>query len=209
METLPDLLCYRGETNEPLQARFRAGAGMRMILLCVPVLTAALCACSANAPQQPDRNGTNHVAPAPIANAADNVVLPDDRSPLIEPKGPIDPKSAEAAGQIVQYYGALIEQHRFTEAEEYWSNGEGARQFALQLKLYPEAHLEIGEPGALEGAAGSIYVTVPVTFYGRTQDGADFRRGAGIILRRVNDVPGSSDAQRRWHIERVEWKRAA
>src|SRR4051812_5797248 len=77
METLPDLLCYRGETNELLQARFRTGAGMRMIRLCVPVLTAALCACSANAPQQPERNETNHVARAPIANAADNVVLPD------------------------------------------------------------------------------------------------------------------------------------
>jgi hypothetical protein len=27
---------------------------------------------------------------------------------------------------------------------------------------------------------------------------------AKMILRRVNDVPGSTEAQRRWHIERVE-----
>ena len=33
-----------------------------------------------------------------------------------------------------------------------------------------------------------------------------FRRPADIILRRVNDVPGSTEAQRRWHIERIEWK---
>jgi hypothetical protein len=42
-------------------------------------------------------------------------------------------------------------------------------------------------------------MTMPVVFYG-----PDFRRPANIILRRVNDVPGSTEAQRRWHIERVE-----
>ena len=30
-----------------------------------------------------------------------------------------------------------------------------------------------------------------------------------MILRRVNDVPGSTEAQRRWHIERIEWKTRA
>jgi hypothetical protein len=25
-----------------------------------------------------------------------------------------------------------------------------------------------------------------------------------VILRRVNDVPGSTEAQRRWHIERID-----
>jgi len=29
-----------------------------------------------------------------------------------------------------------------------------------------------------------------------------------VILRRVNDVPGSTEAQRRWHIERIELKAA-
>jgi len=32
---------------------------------------------------------------------------------------------------------------------------------------------------------------------------------AAVILRRVNDVPGSTERQRRWHIERIEWKAAA
>jgi hypothetical protein len=26
-----------------------------------------------------------------------------------------------------------------------------------------------------------------------------------VVLRRVNDVPGSTEAQRRWHIERIDW----
>lgn len=44
--------------------------------------------------------------------------LPDDRNPLIEPKGPIDPKSAEGAGQVVQLYAALIGEAKFAEADK-------------------------------------------------------------------------------------------
>jgi hypothetical protein len=111
----------------------------------------------------------------------------------------------DAAGQVVQHYGALIEQKRFAEAEELWSSAQSAREFAIQLKRYPEAHLEIGNPGESEGAAGSVYVTVPVIFYGDDVNGAEFRRQADVILRRVNDVPGSTKEQRWWHIERIDW----
>ena len=129
--------------------------------------------------------------------------LPDDRTPLPEPKGPIDPKSAEAAGQVVQSYGALIEQGRWNEAEKLWGTPTAAPNFTAELKRDSEVHLEIGKPGGTEGAAGSIYVTIPVVFYGKA-GAKDFRRPADIILRRVNDVPGSTEYQRRWHIESIE-----
>jgi hypothetical protein len=144
-------------------------------------------------------------ATAPVANQPANAAIPDDRAPLEEPNGPIDPRSTDAAGQVVQHYGALIEQKRFAEAEKLWSSAQSAREFAIQLKRYPEAHLEIGNPGESEGAAGSVYVTVPVIFYGDDVNGAEFRRQADVILRRVNDVPGSTKEQRRWHIERIDW----
>jgi hypothetical protein len=48
---------------------------------------------------------------------------------------------------------------------------------------------------------------VPAIFYGKTKAAAAFRRAADVILRRVNDVPGSTEAQRRWHVERIELKR--
>jgi hypothetical protein len=130
--------------------------------------------------------------------------LPDDRTPLSEPKGPIDPKSAEAAGQVVQSYGALIEQRRFAEAAKLWNDQAEAAKVKNTLPG-PETHLEIGKPGELEGAAGSIYVTMPVTFYGSRVAGEPFRWIANLTLRRVNDVPGSTEEQRRWHIERIEW----
>ena len=43
--------------------------------------------------------------------------------------------------------------------------------------------------------------------WGSEGGGGDYRRKAEIVLRRVNDVPGSTETQRRWHIERVEWSR--
>ena len=151
--------------------------------------------------------GQDEVAPAniaqsaPIANEAASVTLPVNRTPLAEPKGAIDPKSVEAAGQVVQHYGALIEQSRFAEAAKYWGDAGAAGDFAKQLQSRGLKHLEIGDLGEPEGAAGSIYATMPVAFYAGSK-----RSAADVILRRVNDVPGSTEAQRRWHIERIDWK---
>ncbi len=145
-------------------------------------------------------------APAPVAPPAPGMPggLPDDRTPLNEPRGPIDPKSAEAAGQVVQLYGALIEERKFGEAEKQWGDVAAARQFSAALRQFSEVHLQIGKPGDGEGAAGSIFVTVPVLFYGRG-GGGPFNRKGDVTLRRVNDVDGSTEAQRRWHIERIDW----
>jgi len=153
-------------------------------------------------PPPPTNNAGAPVVPAPSAppaveNSAPATAEKTVPPTLPEPKGPIDPKSVEAAGQVVQHYGALIEQQRFGEAAKYWGDAAAAATFEKQLK--PGVHLEIGELGQTEGAAGSIYTTVPVVFYGK-----DYRRPASVILRRVNDVPGSTEAQRRWHIERIE-----
>ena len=134
---------------------------------------------------------------------------PDAKTPLAERRGAIDPKSAEEAAQVVQHYGALIEQHETRKAQALWGNSDGASDFAVQLRRYPEVHLEIGKPGDIEGAAGSTYVTIPVIFDGKDQNGAEFRKIAEAILRRVNDVPGSTAAQRRWHIERIDWMNGA
>lgn len=155
--------------------------------------------------------------PAPANSAADNVAtplappapgspggLPDDRTPLAEPKGPIDPKSAEAAGQAMQSYGALIEQKRFAEAAQMWGDEAAAAAFVEPYKSASELHFQVGRPGDTEGAAGSIYITVPVVFYGRLNGGGAFNRSGTATLRRVNDVPGATAKQLRWHIAQIE-----
>lgn len=196
---------------------------LNAILMTTLVLGAAACTQS-----QPENNSSNSLlaaneatpipnppppAPHPSAPSAaapgTSDSLPDDRAPLPEPKGPIDPKSAEAAGQVVQHYGALIEQGRWTESWKLWSNPAAAKQFDRNWRNDSEVHMEVGKPADMEGAAGSIYISVPVVFYGKSKAGDSFRRPATAILRRVNDVPGSTEAQRHWHIERIDLKAAA
>ena len=120
--------------------------------------------------------------------------LPDDRTPIAE--GPIDSKSTQGAGQVLQRYFAFVEVGNSAEASKLWS--EGAQR--LDLSGYKEVHANIGAPGQLEGAAGSIYVDIPVQLYGRTNAGKEFNARGSMTLRRVNDVPGSTPQQREWHI---------
>lgn len=75
---------------------------------------------------------------------------------------------------------------------------EEARDIArawLEAK-YPGRDVEMGEPGAMEGAAGSIYIEIPATVAGPPA------LSGTVVLRRVNDVDGSTAEQRRWHVER-------
>lgn len=184
---------------------------MKKSLVLAIVLAAA---CSKEAAPPP----ANDVAPAPVNDTAPAVVeneaaplnppgpgepggLPDDRTPI--PEGPIDPKSAQGAGQVVQTYFALVEQGKFDEANKYWPSGDRP-----DFKGYKEVHANIGKPGNVEGGAGSLYVEVPVQLYGRLRDGKEFSSLGTLTLRRVNDVDGSTEEQRRWHIINADFKNA-
>ena len=60
----------------------------------------------------------------------------------------------------------------------------------------------------MEGGAGSHYVEIPVQLYGRLKDGKEFNSRGTMTLRRVNDIPGSTEVQRRWHIMNAEFVNA-
>jgi len=175
---------------------------MRLMILGAAFL--ALAACGRAQPRDNANGNGSLLVPKEAQPAAPPPPTPHP-PPLSEPKGPIDPKSVEAAGQVVQQYGALIEQGRWTASRDLWSSADAAKLFERNFRTYADVHVEIGDLGEPEGAAGSIYVTEPVTFYGQKNQGGEYRRAAEVTLRRVNDVPGSTDAERRWHIQRIEW----
>jgi hypothetical protein len=195
------------------------------------VMMLSIVACSSQTPEVQNNsagNATGIVAPspspapqAPPASSGEPEAvsgapgtpggLPDDRAPLQEPKGPIDFKSAEAAGQVVQRYGGLLEQRKFAEARRQWGNGGQASglteaQFVAAYDKYATIHSEVGRPTDMEGAAGSSYITVPFRLFGTLKTGGPFNLAGPLTLRRVNDVPGSTDAQRHWHIEKSDLK---
>jgi hypothetical protein len=129
--------------------------------------------------------------------------LPDDRTPISE--GAIDPKSGQGAGQVLQLFGGLLEQRKFGDAYRLWSDngrasGLSEAQFITAYDKYAEIHSEVGAPGQMEGAAGSSYVDIPFRLYGKLKSSGPFNLIGTVTLRRVNDVPGSTDEQRRWHI---------
>lgn len=180
------------------------------------ILLSLALACAACGPKQPaDGNEIgvaqnvveqpNLVDPATI-KPGEPGALPDDRTPISE--GPIDPKSPQGAGQVLQLFGGLLEQHKFAEARNLWSDkgrasGQSEAQFIAAYDRYAEIHSEVGGPGAMEGAAGSSYVDIPFRLYGRTKDGKPFNQVGTATLRRVNDVPGSTEEQRSWRIDKI------
>jgi len=139
-------------------------------------------------PEAAPREIPNGLKPGPVA---------DGRTSL--PEGPIDPKSAQGAGQVLQQFAALLEQRRFGEASVL-----GEEDFTGIFPKDSVVHSEIGAPGEIEGAAGSLYVQIPIRFYGTLSNGKQVSQRAIATLRRVNDVPGSTEQQRTWHIYRLD-----
>jgi hypothetical protein len=122
-----------------------------------------------------------------------------------QPSATLDPKSSGAGVQFVKGFARLLNEHKFDEA--YMLLGPTApprSEFDKQFSRYSDLEVTVGTPGDQEGAAGSIYLSVPLTVSGVT-GGERTSRSATAIMRRVNDVPGSTEAQRRWHIERIDW----
>ena len=111
------------------------------------------------------------------------------------------PGSARGAAKQVADYYALVESGKLTEASRLRRDGalEDVAPFATLAA-------EVGAPGPVEGAAGSLYVQVPVVLYGRYVTGGAYRRAGQVTLRRVNRVPGATAAQLSWRIERIALK---
>lgn len=85
------------------------------------------------------------------------------------------------------------------------SSGVSQAEFVKQFTDYKTVKTAVGEAGQAEGAAGSIYIEVQLSLSGTTKNGEPYRVSGPVTLRRVNDVPGSTEEQRRWHIQRVDF----
>lgn len=124
-------------------------------------------------------------------------------------EGSIDLKGPQGAAQLVQGYYGLLEEKRFDDAQDLWDDGsavsaEEDTRFEARFRGFSEIHANVGMPGPVEGAAGSLYVTVPVQVYGRiAATGKPWYMLRQVVVRRINEVPGSSEADRRWHIQSI------
>ena len=171
-------------------------------------LVTALGACGPQHQQQaPATNESAPTIPAPsappaVANNSAAAQPPAPAEPHAKPT--VDPKSTQAALNIAQKFTDLLNQRKFDEAYMLLGpNGPSRSEFLGRWAQFDNLHVKVGTPGEQEGAAGSIYLSVPLEV-SAVGHGESLRWRDTAILRRVNDVPGSTEAQRQWHIERID-----
>ncbi|MEO6433143.1 MAG: hypothetical protein ABIO29_04080 [Sphingomicrobium sp.] len=121
-----------------------------------------------------------------------------------EAKRPDASTSPAAAADVVRAYAALTAQREFTKAADYWTDPAAAAQFAADLDDYPKVAMTVGTPTDEEGAAGSIFISVPVDVGLTLRSGSPYPMTCKATLRRVNDVPGATAKQLRWNIQSID-----
>jgi hypothetical protein len=157
------------------------------------------------------------VSPAthPPCNAANSCALIEDEiarscalfdgngSPM-KGCGP-DPKGGEAAANVVRRYYSALNARDYSTAWQAWGDdgrpGQRYADFSKGFAQTRSTRVTIGALPSSEGAAGSIYQTVPVTVEAVSGDGARQRFVGQYVVRRVNGVDGASASQLRWHLD--------
>ncbi|MET0273123.1 MAG: MliC family protein [Phenylobacterium sp.] len=140
------------------------------------------------------------IASAPGIKCVTRPVTPTGPATPV-PETAFPPESPQAAALVAQTYYELLGQGNHADAARLRSDGQVG-----DFSSYDTLKAQVGAPGVIEGAAGSLYVEVPVTVQGRLKTGAELRQVGKVVLRRVNDVPGSTAQQRSWRIDRIDLK---
>jgi hypothetical protein len=119
---------------------------------------------------------------------------------------------ADSAVSIIRRYYAAIDERRFNDAYALWSDsgrasGKSLADFTAGFKETTHVKVETGSPSRVEPAAGSRYITIPVTITSQMKNGAAQRFTGTYDLRR-SVVDGSTADQRAWRIASAEISQA-
>ncbi len=141
--------------------------------------------------------------PPPADGSADE---PNDGYPTLNP-APLSPeaeKTETGARNILLFFARAIELQEWDQAwamlddgsKAHWSKAEWTGMFE------DLGTITVAVPdGSMEGAGGSTYYSTDLTITADNAQGRPIRYEGPIVLRRSNDVPGSSVAQRHWRID--------
>lgn len=114
-------------------------------------------------------------------------------------------RSIDAVAVVDRYYRAL-DRGDFRGAYALWGGGGAASgksypAFARGFAATAHTRVVTGRAGLPEGAAGSIYVEVPVEVYATLKNGRRQHFRGTYLVRRINGVDGATPAQLRWHLD--------
>lgn len=135
--------------------------------------------------------------------------LPAELCSAARPKAP----AGTAPASLIRDYYSAIASRDYALAYNFWrdegrASGKSLSAFKGGFVDTAGTKVEVGEPSRPEGAAGSIYVTVPVTVQATTRDGTKQRFKGRYVLRRANAVAGALSADREWRIDSASLKAA-
>jgi hypothetical protein len=116
---------------------------------------------------------------------------------------PAAQQSGEAAAAVVRAYYDAVARKDYRSAYRLWSGGRSYTAFVRGYARTKWVKVEPIPPFVTEGGAGSVYCDVRVRVQAQLTDGTRQHFVGRYTLRRVNDVDGSTQAQRRWHIEQA------
>jgi len=165
-------------------------------------ITMALAGCDRTATPEQATDGptaavTSAAASPPVAAASVPAPSP---TPTAELSAPGAPSLSRDPAEVMKAWATAVQVRDWTTVRSFW--GDHGERSGLTDKAFATTWSSLLDPkvtvypGEQEGAAGSLYYTAPV----RIIDGPRTVRGE-VVLRRVNDVPGATEEQLRWHIE--------
>ena len=111
---------------------------------------------------------------------------------------------ADSAVAVIRMYYQAIDERRYADAYALWSDdgrssGKSLADFTRGFDETARVKVETGVPGRVGAAAGSRYITIPVTVTATSKSGAEERFTGSYDLRR-SVVDGATEAQRSWRI---------
>ncbi len=140
--------------------------------------------------------------PPPANGSADE---PNDGFPNLDP-APLTPeaeKTETGARNVLLSFARAIELEEWDQA---WAMLDDASKDRWSKAAWTSMFEDLGTitvavpNGSMEGAAGSTYYSTDLTITAEDAQGRPVRYEGPIVLRRSNDVPGATVAQRHWSI---------
>ena len=116
-------------------------------------------------------------------------------------------RTEAGARNVLASFARAIEMREYDQAWNMLSQQAGTKWTREQFnELFGGlSDIAVAVPdGRMEGAAGSSYYTSKATITATDADGRPIRIEGPIVVSRVNDVPGSTQEQRRWHIRSAD-----
>jgi hypothetical protein len=115
----------------------------------------------------------------------------------------------EGASRVLRGYYAALDARQYEVAYAYWESGGAAsgqtfEEFSAGFAETERVAVELGEPGRIGAAAGSVYISIPVIITATQKDGSVREFSGSYTLRRTNNVDGSSAWDRAWHLYQAQ-----